>query len=124
MSLRAQAAVNFYATVLNVEHFAEWATFVPAGGPARALVAKIEVTDSLIVGGPGAEQVEELAVTVGRDESHVKGGIDRPQVGEQLVRADGRRYGYTGRVLNQTPYSSQLQFARRVDDQVGRGQKD
>jgi len=124
MTLREQAAVNFYATVLNAEHFAEWVTYVPASGPARAIVAKIEVTDSLSVGGPGAEQVEELTVSLGRLEANAKGGVDRPIVGEQLIRADGRRYGYTGRVLNQTAYSCQLHFARRVDDQVGRGQKD
>jgi hypothetical protein len=59
-------------------------------------------------------QSETIRVAIGRDESHAKGGLANPTTGSTIERAgDPRRYGFTGKIFESTPYSHLLEFARR-----------
>ncbi len=122
MTFKTNRRDNFYEVFLNDEHFAEWITYHPAVGDERAVLALIEHEqrrheDEVVV-----RDDERIVVTVGRDETHEKGGVELPKIGDGLMREvdDGwGKFAFTGEVVNQTAHSWKLVFTRPKSRALG-----
>lgn len=99
-SFREAIEEDFGLVFLDDTHFAEEVTFLPGGGgPGRPLVALVSASARTVVEERGEYRLEELVVRVSDDLHHAKGGIDQPQNGDRIVRAnDELAYAWTGEV--------------------------
>lgn len=120
MSFNNLRKTLFYANILNTEAFAELVQLHEEGRPTREIVVKMTEVQDLQQQERHREKVETWKVAVGRDESHDKGGIETARLGMTIERAtDARRYAFTGKVLESSPYSLILEFSRRVPISAG-----
>jgi len=76
---------------LSTEYFAEEVTFCPLRGTARTITVKIDQSaETQLTPTGGEEEVDRLEVLVRRDPTHEQGGIDRPIVGDSILRGTAR----------------------------------
>lgn len=126
MSLVELAAEQFYAGVLDPDNFpnVEIVSFQPAGGDARAVYAHLKFDQQQGEFETVSRRTERMAVRVGRDESHEKGGIATATRGDILRRPDDAEgavpFAYTGEVREQTSWSWVLVFERPVPTGLGK----
>jgi len=126
VSFREAKSDNFYGVFLNEDHFAEWVTYYPKKGPSREILVKIQ--------SPGQQEQrptrnevseyedEQLHVTLGKDEGHEKGGVERPAIGDAFVREGEEhldRFVFEGDVVRSTPMSWTLKFSRAKQRSFG-----
>lgn len=112
---------TFYRVVLNEQHWARPVTITEDGKPDRTILAVCRRTAADREEGMTDTSVDSLAVTVGRDEAHEKGGIAEPRRGLKLLRPnEADSYGFEGTVIEETEYSLVLQFARPRLTTLGR----
>jgi hypothetical protein len=121
MSLKQSRKDNFYAVILNTDHFAETITLIRPGEINRDLVAVVQHEEDREASAVGEDRVEKLRVRCGNDETFpVKSGIADPRIGDSLLREnDPRPFSFQGRIYDTTPHSWALEFTRRVPEQVG-----
>jgi hypothetical protein len=112
---------TFYRVVLSEQRFARPVAIREDGKPDRTILAVCRRTVADRQEHVTDTSMEMLAVTVGRDETHEKGGIAEARRGLKLVR-DGETdaYAFEGTVLEETEYSLVLQFARPKLTTLGR----
>ncbi len=112
---------TFYRVVLNDQHWAKPVTITEDGRPDRTILAVCRRTAADREEGLTDANVDSLAVTVGRDESHAKGGIAAARRGLKLMRPDETElYAFEGTVIEETEYSFVLQFSRPRLTTLGR----
>jgi hypothetical protein len=113
---------TFYATVLGGQ-FSEVVAFYPSAGAARSVTGIVQTNRGRQNDEPAETDVERLWLHCGRDESHVKGGIERPEIGDTLVLdsdpAGRERWAFTGEVEDQTAYAHRLRFERHRTKTIG-----
>ena len=98
-TLKDDVAADLYDVQLNVNEFAEWATFHPATGGSRRVVVLIEHRHRMNEQTGLRYQTGEITVLVGGNESHAKGGVAAPRLKDALRRdgdAEDERYAYGG----------------------------
>lgn len=122
-TLKDDQADDWADTFANAEEFAEQVYYQPAGGGTeRQITALVERVADVTTEGAVWRRLDELVVTVGRNEDHAKGGVARPQPGDRLRRAtdaNTTNYAFTGEVIAETPASFRLRFVRPVPVQAG-----
>lgn len=122
-SIRAE---NYYATILDYEHgFAELVTYHTKSNPAapRTIIALVRPKQETQETEFTERDVQTYTVSVGRIESHEKGGVNVPQKGDRIQRASetdqDALMAFTGRVLGETPHSFRLEFTKPITKQIG-----
>jgi len=129
-TLQQDMASDFYANVLDVNSgFAKTITFYPAmGGESRRIVAVVSQSQRPEEGPLVDYTKEEVRVTVGRTESHAKGGVDVPVMDGETADAIARdgdseqqKFAFTGEVINRTSYSLTMRFERPIALRLGSG---
>lgn len=113
--------------MLNTNDLAEVVTYCPGGGKSRSVTVIVDsVRESLIDDQGNEENEDSIHVTVLRDRSHAKGGIDKPAIGDEVTRAtakdpDGRPYQFSGEIIYEYPSYWTLVFWRHQRTSLGIG---
>lgn len=115
---------NFYACLLDTNAFAEQVTYHPAGQPApRTITAIVRPTQEIDQAEYLDREVQRYTVSVGKDETHAKGGVALPVAGDRIQRASETDQqalmAFTGRIIGETPHSYLLEFSRPITTQIG-----
>jgi len=108
----------------NLEHFAEQVTYRPAaGGPSRTVVASCtRETLEERQGDLLDREQERLWVHVCRSPQARRGGIDRPGLGDSLLRVQDppdAPWSFQGQIKDETEYSWGLLFGRNRPRRYG-----
>jgi hypothetical protein len=121
-TLKDDMATDFVDVFMNPDEFAEreGVTYYPAdGGAPRSIGARITHEERFVTDAPIEYQLEEIVVTVGRDESNATiGGVATPRRGDRLKRAiaidpEQRFFTFTGEILSGSlPHCWRLRFQR------------
>lgn len=118
---REQNAQN--GPFLNVDHFAESCTYRPQAGPEQTVTASVRYVHEADLAAPAGElEREEIWVKVLKDETHARGGIAHPEIGDVLLRATdlpNEPWTFQGRIDRETPHSWYLLFARNRPRRFG-----
>jgi len=126
MSLRDLITADAGTVFLRTDDFAESCTFLPKTGGERPVIASCEQETKLIELDGETKLIDELWVHCLRDKDHATyGGIDRPEIGDQLLRGatadpEQRPYGFTGDIEHTDAASWDLRFERAALHRVGR----
>ena len=126
-ALQDDRQADFYANALNVDEFAEWVTYYPASGTSRSIAAQVRRPGSNNQQQPRRNEVSEFEderiwVELGRDESHARGGVPWPQIGDTLVRdgeEDLERFAFVGEIVKSSPFAWVLEFSRPKQRSLG-----
>ena len=112
MTLKEQIAADLATTFFNTDEFAETVTVDEGNGnPTRSVAVVIEDDEQLFrIGEMVAETERHVTIHVGRDEDAICGGIALPREGLTLTRADGRKYGWTGEIVEEFSAMRRLRF--------------
>ena len=117
---------TFYAAVLSTARHAEEVEYLPAGQTVgRTLTALVIVNNGEQPGDQTHKrEIERAIVVVGKDESHAKGGVERPAHRDRILRdgddRSGPLLGFSGRVIAESPHHWELEFVRSTTTALGR----
>ncbi len=124
MTFKEARATNFQTVFGKTGHFSEDVTYRPAaGGAARTVTGPcvIEKLDDEFTAA-GEDEREQLWFQCARDPAGDRGGIDRPELGDSIIRATDppdSPWTYQGKTQNETDHSWQLLFARNRPRRYG-----
>lgn len=123
MSLKTLAADALYALHLRGDYFAEVVTYIPRHGGERQVYATITARNALELGVMVEEETEYFDVLLGRDESHAKGGVNKPEIGDRIVRAGEHladALGFAGEGVETHDGFHRLVFCRKRTATIGK----
>ena len=124
MTLKTLIAADVYDVALNEDEFAEAVAYTPVKGKKRTVIVLIQADFAYAEEGTRTETREDISVQVGRDETHAKGGINEPKVGDIILRAvdvdpSQRPYAYMGNVDAIEPNEWIMQYTRHTVAEQG-----
>lgn len=122
MTLKDQIVSDFSDVFLNTEEFAETATLTLRDTSTPTATVVVTSSNASLIDEAQLDVTKQrqlVEVLIGKDPAAAIGGIADPNDIKKLTRADGRCYGFTGRVINEDSASWTLEFARDKTKQFG-----
>jgi len=114
-SLRKSVARSHF---LSADFFGEEITYHSKSGDARTITAHVRVVQRIEIEESGKEtHIEEAVVSCLRDPADTLGGIDRPQLGDAIIRGLvvdplQHRFVFGGEIRDAQSYRWKLLFIR------------
>lgn len=124
-TLRSVIAADVESVFLDTDEFAESVTYTPAaGGGARTITVVIEEVGTFRTDDNMVSTMDEIIVVAQRDPSATMGGIDRPRLGDTILRSatedpEQRPYAFSGEIEDSEPDTWSLKYIRHRIVQVG-----
>jgi len=113
----------FYNTTL-VGPFAKQIIYSTPGAPDRVIWCRMDLTAVDQMNTSSDSNVQTALVSVGRDESHALGGVERAGQDDTLLPIGddpaSMRFAFTGEIVEETPHSLRLKFTREVPFRIGK----
>jgi len=100
----------------NSDEFGEPLSYQPKNGAARSVNGVVDHEGGYQDQSFGESNIEVLDVFVSRDDTT---GIDDPQLGDRIARADGRWFAFSGQKLETDESSWTLRFTRDIPTKHG-----
>jgi hypothetical protein len=124
MTLRETIADDYDAVFRNVDDFAEEVQFKRKNLAARSITVIIDEIELPRDTEMSARRVRQIEVEIGRNEQSEKGGVERLEIGDEILRSREhdplqRPYVWSGEIIESSDEGWVARFTREAHTQTG-----